>query len=232
MPTHRTCASQPPLFRARVMPLLVTAMLAACGEGAVTRTAEVSAITISPPNASMVVGGTLALAAQVEADAATSPELFWSSSDATVAAVTSSGVVRALKAGRANIAATALGNSAVSSIVVSAPPVTPPPVVPPTVPPTVPPVIPPAQPQSVASVSVSVASGAIDEGKTTQATAVLRATNGSVLTGRAVSWSTSSPSLATISATGLVTARKKGMVTISATSEGKQGSTTLTIRDD
>lgn len=215
MPIHRVSASRPSLFSAGVMPLLVTAMLTACGEGAVTRNTEVSAITINPPNATMVVGGTLTLAAQVEADAATAPELFWSTSDATVATVTSGGVVRALKAGQAKIAATVLGTSAVSSIVVSTPPV-----------------IPPVFPQSVSTVSVSLSSGAIDEGRTTQATAVLRNANGNVLTGRAVTWSTSAASLATISASGLVTAKKKGTVTITASSEGKQGSTTLTIRDD
>ncbi len=176
----------------------------------------------------MVVGSTLALEAQVQADGKASPGLFWSSSDPSVATVSSYGVVRALKAGRVNIAATALGNSALAAIVVN----TPPPAIPPVPPPTVPPVNPPAQPQSVATISVALASTSIEEGKTTQATAVLRNVNGVVLNGRAVTWSTSSTNLATISAGGLVTARKNGTVTIIATSEGKQGSATLTIRKD
>src|SRR6478672_6126741 len=153
MSTHRART-----LRLRITPpvafsSLLTAALLACSEQSVTRTSEVSSIAITPPNATMVVGGTLALEAQVDAAGATPPELFWSSSDETIATVTSNGVVKALKAGQAKIAATALGNSAVSSIVVSTPPV-----------------IPPVLPQSVSTVSVSLSSGSIGVGKTTQAT--------------------------------------------------------------
>ncbi len=186
--------------------------LASCGESSVTRTAEVSSISLTPPNATLMVGSTLTLEAAVDAAGAAAPEVFWSTSDATVATVTSDGVVRALKAGRANIAATALGNSAVSSILVNSPPV-----------------IPPVLPAAVATVSVSLSSSSIAVDKTSQATAVVRSSNGTALSGRTITWSTSAANIATVSASGVVTAKKPGSATITATSEGKSGSATVTI---
>jgi len=192
------------------------ALVAACGRSAVTETAGVSGIALTPPSATMVVGGTLALDAQVQGSA--SPvDVFWSSSDTTIAVVATSGVVTARRAGRVSIAATALGNSAVAAIVVNNPPI-------------IPPVLPqvPQAPAAVATITVSVAD-VIETDKTAQALATLRSASGATLTGRSVTWSSSNNSLATVSASGLVTGKKQGTVTITATSEGKQGSKTITI---
>jgi hypothetical protein len=82
----------------------------------------------------------------------------------------------------------------------------------------------------VATVTVTLATNALNPAQTTQATAVTLDANGKVLTGRAVVWSTSN-GFATVSSTGLVTAVSAGSVQIVATSEGKNGSATLDVQN-
>jgi hypothetical protein len=52
---------------------------------------------------------------------------------------------------------------------------------------------------------------------------------GTIVTGRTISWTSSNPSVATVSATGTVTTLLAGSATITATSEGKSGSALLTV---
>jgi uncharacterized protein YjdB len=58
---------------------------------------------------------------------------------------------------------------------------------------------------------------------------VLRASNGTILTGRDVSWSSSNTSIATVNNDGLVTTLQPGSVTITATSENRTGNAQLTV---
>ncbi len=85
-------------------------------------------------------------------------------------------------------------------------------------------------PPAVQTVSVSLAASTIYPQKTTQAYATLKDANGGVLTDRAVSWKSMNTAIATVSATGLVTAFAAGTVTIRATSEGKNGDAVLTVQ--
>ena len=51
-----------------------------------------------------------------------------------------------------------------------------------------------------------------------------------MLAGRAIAWTTSAPTVATIdAATGVVTGVAAGTATLTATSEGKSGATTVTV---
>ena len=75
----------------------------------------------------------------------------------------------------------------------------------------------------VASVSVSLTSP-MGVGQTTQASAVLRDASSNVLSGRAVTWTSSNAAVATLSSSGLVTAAGIGTATVTATSEGMSGS--------
>jgi len=84
-------------------------------------------------------------------------------------------------------------------------------------------------PASVASVSVSPSSASIVVSSTRQLTAVVRDANGTALPDRAVAWSSDNTAVATVDATGLVTAVSAGAATITATSEGKTGSTAITV---
>ncbi|MEP6835412.1 MAG: Ig-like domain-containing protein [Gemmatimonas sp.] len=64
---------------------------------------------------------------------------------------------------------------------------------------------------------------------TKELTATTFDANDSVLIGRTISWASSDPSLATVSASGLVTSVGTGWVTITATSEGKSGSADVQV---
>jgi uncharacterized protein YjdB len=82
----------------------------------------------------------------------------------------------------------------------------------------------------VASVSVSPPSATLSIGATQQLSAVTKDSAGNTLTGRVVTWSSSNPSVATVSGSGLVTAIATGSATITATSEGKNGTSAVTVQ--
>ena len=81
----------------------------------------------------------------------------------------------------------------------------------------------------VASVTVSPSSASVPVGQTVQLTATPKDAGGVPLTGRVVTWSSSDSTLARVSATGLVTGRAAGTATITATSEGKSGTSAITV---
>ncbi len=130
----------------------------------------------------------------------------WSSSNTSVATVSSAGVVTAVAVGSAQITATSEGVAGSAGISVVAPP-----------------------PVAVATVSVSLASGSLNVGQTTQATATTRDANNNILTGRVIAWSSSNTAVATVNGSGLVTAVGAGNAQITATSETKSGSAGLTV---
>ena len=87
----------------------------------------------------------------------------------------------------------------------------------------------PPQPVAVASVDVTPPSGSLEVGSTLQLTATPRDAQGFPLT-RAISWSTSNPSVATVSTAGLVTAvAPGGPIAIIASVEGKQGTAAISV---
>src|SRR2546427_3550465 len=81
----------------------------------------------------------------------------------------------------------------------------------------------------VASVTVSPPSASIATGATVQLTATTKDAGGNVLTGRAISWGGSNTTVASVSASGLITGVTAGAVTITATSEGQSGTATVTV---
>jgi hypothetical protein len=81
----------------------------------------------------------------------------------------------------------------------------------------------------VVSVSVAAPSGVLLVGTTQQFAAVPRDAAGAALSGRVVTWSTSDPTIAAIDATGLLTAVRAGTVIVTATSEMRHGSLSLTV---
>jgi uncharacterized protein YjdB len=127
----------------------------------------------------------------------------WSSSDPAVASVSQVGIVSGVAPGSAEISVLSEGQTAHVTIAVSPPP--------------------------VASVTVSLASGVIDTGRTTQATAVARDAKGIVLTGRSVVWSSSNVAAATVSSSGIVRGIALGNAAITAVVEGVPGSATVKV---
>jgi len=81
----------------------------------------------------------------------------------------------------------------------------------------------------VATVTVSPASASIGVAGTQQLAATLRDANGTVLTGRTVTWASNNVLVASVSGSGLVTGLVVGSATITATSEGKSGTASITV---
>src|SRR6266516_1348770 len=81
----------------------------------------------------------------------------------------------------------------------------------------------------VASVSVSPASASLLPTQTAQLAATLLDSTGAVLTGRTATWSSSSSGVATVNGSGLVTAVAVGSATVTAASEGRSASSSVTI---
>src|SRR5207244_4447319 len=82
----------------------------------------------------------------------------------------------------------------------------------------------------VASVTVTPASASVQAGQTVQLTATLKDANGNILTGRTVTWSSNNTSVATVNNTGLVMGvAAGGPATITATSEGQSGTSSITV---
>src|SRR6266702_445812 len=177
------------------------------GTASVTVTlAPVAAVTVTPSSGTVAIGRTVQLTATPR-DASGNPltgrAISWSSSDNTIATVNSSGLVTGVVAGAVTITATSEGQSGTASITVSGVP--------------------------VASVTVSPASASVPVGQTQQLTATLKDANGTVLTGRPVAWSSNNTPVATVTGTGLVTAKVAGSATITATSEGQSGTASITV---
>jgi uncharacterized protein YjdB len=84
-------------------------------------------------------------------------------------------------------------------------------------------------PVPVAEVIVLPETNYLAEGEQDQYVITLRDASGRPLEGRAITWTTSDPLIATVSAAGLVTAHSKGVVTIRATSESVTDEVLLTV---
>lgn len=80
----------------------------------------------------------------------------------------------------------------------------------------------------VASVVVTPETILLAPGDTARLVAATRDAGGAPLLGRVVAWSSEAPAVATVSASGLVTVLAPGNVRITATSEGRSGTATIT----
>ena len=69
-------------------------------------------------------------------------------------------------------------------------------------------------------------------GETRQLSATVKDQNGNAMTGVSVSWSTSDPSVATVSSAGLVTATANGMATITGTSGSASATASVTVQEE
>jgi uncharacterized protein YjdB len=163
-------------------------------------------VVVTPSTPTITLGGTQPLQAQAkDADGkiVAGAAIFWSSSDTDVAVVSDAGVVTAQGIGTTQIAASAEGKSAVAAVTVV--------------------------PVPVASVSVVPTAVTIAAGTSAPFQALAYDAAGTSLSGRATVWATSNPAVATVDANGTVTAVAVGSATITATSEGKTGSGTVTV---
>jgi uncharacterized protein YjdB len=84
-------------------------------------------------------------------------------------------------------------------------------------------------PAPVATVTVAPPTASVAVGGTVPLIATTKDAVGATLTGRAVAWSSSNTSVATVNSSGVVTGVAAGSASISATSEGKSGAAALTV---
>jgi uncharacterized protein YjdB len=172
-------------------------------------TMQVVAVEITPDTASVIVGQSLTLTATaIASDSSTvaGQSTTWSSSNTSIATVTSTGSVKGVAPGKASVTAVSGGVSSTAAVSVSSAPAVP-----------------------VASVAVTPGTASITVGHTTQLSATTLDSGGATLTGRSMTWASSDPSVATVSATGLVTGVGAGTATVTATSEGQVGTSTITV---
>src|SRR5947199_10623698 len=81
----------------------------------------------------------------------------------------------------------------------------------------------------VASVTVAPATDTLVVSASVQLTATPKDASGNALSGRTVTWVSSDTTVATVSASGLVTGKVAGTATITATSEGQSGTSAITV---
>src|SRR5256885_2373574 len=166
----------------------------------------VASVMVTPASATVSVGKTVLLVATVNdanGNALAGRAITWASGNTGVATVSGTGIVTASTAGSATITATSEGQSASATVAVT----------------TVP----------VASLSVSPATASVQAGQTMQLTATPRDANGSALGGRTVTWASSNVGVATVSGTGSVSGVAAGSATLTATSEGQNGSASIAV---
>ena len=182
----------------------------ASGSATVTVAQLVSSVTVAPLEASLAaLGDTLRLTAEAfdaNGHAVAGAEFSWGSSDDAAATVDATGLVTAVANGSATITATMGEASGTATVTVT---------------------------QVVSSVMVAPAEASLAAlGDTLRLTAEAFDANGSAVTGAEFSWESSDDAVATVDATGLVTAIASGSVTITATSGSVSGSATVTVAQE
>src|SRR5205823_1002502 len=177
------------------------------GTSSITVTAvPVASVTVTPSPASVQAGQQVQLTATLKdanGNVLTGRVVTWSSNRTSVATVGGNGLVSGVTAGSATITATSEGKSGTSSITVTAVP--------------------------VASVTVSPSPASVQQGATVQLTATPKHANGNPLNGRVVTWSSNNTAVARVNGCGLVSGVTAGSATITATSEGKTGTSAVTV---
>jgi uncharacterized protein YjdB/alpha-tubulin suppressor-like RCC1 family protein len=169
----------------------------------------VASISITPTSDTLVAGDTASLQATVrdaQNNVLTGRLINFTSSATNIATVSANGLVTAVAAGTARITAASEGRTVEATILVTAR------------------VIP------VATVTVAPVIDTITVGDSATLTATTRDAQNAVLTGRAVTWTSSAAAIATVGANGMVRAVAAGTAIISATSEGKSGTATVLVQ--
>ncbi len=187
---------------------------------------EVASVDLHPASMSLESGQSTLLQASVKDKNGNNVtvKVAWSTSDASVATVDSTGTVRATGSGKATIKASSHGKGSHTRVKVSSPPVS-------------------GSPTDTSSTSSSGSAGTVATitltprldtlavSETVNLTMVPRDASGHILTGISVSWSSSNTSVATVDG-GLVTAKGAGSATITAYSGGVSGTSSIVVTGD
>ena len=163
----------------------------------------VTGVTVSPATATVNVGLTSQLTATIAPSNATDKAVTWSSSNTAAATVSATGLVTGVAVGSATITVTTHDGAKIATCAVTITNI----------------VVP------VTGVTLNVATLGINIGSTSQLIATVLPANA---TDKAVTWSSSSAAIATVSSTGLVTGVAGGSATITVTThDGAKTATCL-----
>ena len=192
----------------RVHAMLFLVFAGGCG---VTDTDRVSveAVDVSPDALQLSAGASGALNAQAtdaDGNVLTGRRIVWASSNPAVATVSDRGVVTAVQAGRADIAATAEGKTGVAAVTVL------------------------ALPAQVSSVRITPDRLDIFVAQAEGLTAVAYDSRGVPIEGRNVVWMTNNVSVAAVSQSGRVTGLLPGTAVITAVIDGRSGTAPVVVR--
>ena len=170
----------------------------------VTVTVPVSGIQLSQTSAALTVGDTLTLTKTIYPSDATNQAVTWTSSSDAVASVDSNGKITAKTAGSAVITCKSVSDNSVvgiCNVTVKAKVQTPTEI-------------------KVSTILLNKTTASVTKGKTLQLTATVAPGNA---TNKEVKWSTSNKNVATVSPSGLVTAKSAGTATITCTAKDGSG---------
>ena len=166
-------------------------------------------VSLSPSSTQVLDGDSVAFAPTLKdagGNVLSGRSIVWTSSNPATATVSSNGVATGVAIGIATITATSEGKSGTATLTVS-----------------------PTGPLPVASVSVTLNSNTLNVGQTTMASAAVLDRQGSPVSGATVSWGSADPTIASVSAAGLITAIAGGTTTIIASSGGVTGAASITV---
>ncbi len=167
---------------------------------------RVVTVRIAPENVDVYVAGATDLVAtpyDSKGAAIAGRTVVWTTNNATVASISQTGHVTGLLPGSAVITAVIDGVAGNANVAVRIAP--------------------------VAKVTIIPGSTSVNAGKSTTLTAKLTDAAGNVLTNRPVTWSSSNTATATVNQSGVVIGVRRGTVVITATSEGKFGTASVTV---
>jgi len=184
-----------------------------------TTPSSVASVAVSPSSSSVSIGERLSLRAVVQdtsGQTVTDADIFWSTEDPSIVVISDDGVVTGVGPGTTRISANVAGKSGLGTISVR-----------------------PAPGASVAVASVTISPSkppAIARNENLSLSAVLKDASGKVIDlGRVVTWTSSDPSIASVTPksgtyNATVKGNKEGTAIVTATSEGKSASVTITVK--
>lgn len=201
-------ASLPRGRRVRSAPMALTAVLfavSACETSSGPRI-SVARVEVNLASPTILVGTTAVATARAfdinnQLVAGVTPA--WRSDAVSVVTVDKSGVLSALTLGTATIFATIGGVTGTAPVTVV--------------------------PLPVASVTITPNGGSLDRGQNLQLQAIVRDQFGGVLTDRTVTWTSTAPGIALVSASGFITTLAAGTAIITATAEAQSATITINV---
>ena len=205
-PMSRVFAGRSPLRAWALAVLAIAGLALACTDKFPSGPSVVDRVLLAPQGPVLAIGDSAQLrATAVDKDntALVRKRAEWVSAAPSVASVTDLGMVHAFQEGSTVITATIDGHDATSTVIVIPPP--------------------------VGSIVISPPTATIILGQRVQFSAATFDAADSLLTGRVLTWTSSDPGVATVSATGLVTSAGLGSAFIVVASEGKSDSAAITV---